>query len=212
MSTLLFEEASHTYTLDGMVVPSVTQILGGWIKTRIAGQDYKVDTSTGFAIPAWMMAEKADFGTALHEASRLIMTGRELDFSTLHDDLVKPINALIQTIEEYKIKPITVEEPMVAKHLGLLFAGTPDLICTVYGKTYLIDLKSGAAGYAGPQTAAYRHLWQRQDGNKSRVIRRAILQLSQDKEKWKLKAMNNHDDWPYFKAMLQAHYLKRKIK
>ena len=50
-----FEEATHTYTKNGVILPSVTEI------TRFLAYDYKTDRP-------WLAEEAARRGTAVHEA------------------------------------------------------------------------------------------------------------------------------------------------
>ena len=59
-----FHEASHTYTLDGVDLPSVTHIC------RFLAYDYKSDKP-------WLAEAAARRGTAVHEACALIDYGEE---------------------------------------------------------------------------------------------------------------------------------------
>ena len=61
---LTFDEATHTYTLDGIQLPSVTEV------TRFCAYDYKSDRP-------WLAEAAARRGTAVHEACALIDYGEE---------------------------------------------------------------------------------------------------------------------------------------
>ena len=55
-----FLEASHTYLVEGVIVPSVTTILGATLfKDKYKG------------IPAYILQNKADFGVNVHKAIEL---------------------------------------------------------------------------------------------------------------------------------------------
>ena len=56
---LTFDEATHTYTLDGIRLPSVTEV------TRFCAYDYRSDRP-------WLAEAAARRGTAVHEACALI--------------------------------------------------------------------------------------------------------------------------------------------
>lgn len=59
-----FNEATHTYTKNGVILPSVTEI------TRFLAYDYKTDRP-------WLAEEAARRGTAVHEACMLMDYGEE---------------------------------------------------------------------------------------------------------------------------------------
>ena len=61
---LTFDEATHTYTLDGVRFPSVTEV------TRFCAYDYKSERP-------WLAEAAARRGTAVHEACALIDYGEE---------------------------------------------------------------------------------------------------------------------------------------
>lgn len=65
---LTFDEASHTYTLDGIQLPSVTEV------TRFYAYDYKSDRP-------WLAEAAARRGTAVHEACALIDYGETVRFA-----------------------------------------------------------------------------------------------------------------------------------
>lgn len=119
---LTFDEADHAYTLGGVRIPSVTQVLSH-------GQDLS-------RIPAWTALR----GTAFHLATEYDDAG-DLDESSV-DELVRPH---LEAYRKWKAatKPVfTHTEVRVWGELdGLKFAGTVD---RVIGAMTVADLKSGA--------------------------------------------------------------------
>lgn len=75
MNHLTFDEATHTYRVDGRVVSSVTQILASVYKDVYAG------------IPAAILERKSRLGTAVHRAIELWLKGL-LDVDTLHQEVL----------------------------------------------------------------------------------------------------------------------------
>lgn len=69
-----FDEATHTYRVDGRVVASVTQILKAVYPDVYAG------------IPEKILERKALLGTAVHKVIELYL-GKRLDFESLHTEV-----------------------------------------------------------------------------------------------------------------------------
>src|SRR5436189_91390 len=80
MAELLFEEETHSYTLNGKPVPSVTQILDAvvpkpfesamWVGYRLAKQDLHPEDKRTAA---------ANLGTQVHLAFAALASGEEVD-------------------------------------------------------------------------------------------------------------------------------------
>ncbi len=126
--TLEFEPESHTYTLDGTVVPSVSQII------QAAG--YWGDTS--FFKPG--AAEK---GTRIHKAIELLNLD-QLDRSQIEGTGYVPyVDAYELWRKEFQPEILDVEVRLVGECEGVVYAGTVDLIATVKDDLCVIDLKTG---------------------------------------------------------------------
>lgn len=158
MSDLIFDETLHRYTLDGDVLPSVTQI----IKPLY---DFSM-------VPAGVLQRAAEFGTAMHLAVKLYLND-DLD----EDSLDEPLQGCLSAFKEFQdtYHHIFKETPVVEKtgyHARLKFAGTPDLDFP----SRVIDLKSRKVNMLtdGIQTAAYDHMTGK--GNRERYT----LELYQD--------------------------------
>ena len=118
-----FDEATHTYTLDGEVLPSVTQIL------RSAGM-VNTDWCTDFA---------RDRGTAVHAAIHLDIANK------LDEDSVDPeVRPYLEQWRQFKkdtgVRVLASEKLVWSDAYG--YAGTLDLYCQMHGRNFIIDFKS----------------------------------------------------------------------
>jgi len=158
MTNVQFDEATHTYTVDGKVIPSVTQILSS---VAVKGK-----TSTGMDI--WnpigggnFFGEPgiaAHFGTEFHVAVKYLQEGREVDYDEQMEPWIKQWQKFYfeQNLIEEEI--IFLEKPLISK-LG--FAGTPDRVSrSRKGVIRVRDWKTGISRAPATkwQVAAYRHL------------------------------------------------------
>lgn len=135
---LQFDEPSHTYTLNGIRLLSVTQtiVAAGRIDTR------------------WFTPEAAERGRAVHEAVFLDIHD-DLDRDDLHE-IIKPFCMawfLFRRQTNFKAIKSLCEKKQY--HPVWYYAGTPDLLGFLNGKVVLIDVKTGDSPTAKYQTAAY---------------------------------------------------------
>jgi len=87
------------------------------------------------------------------------------------------------------------------------YAGTYDIKALINGKLWIIDIKTGAFGMAGPQLGAYGQLDKEDD--KSRAMRhRAVLRLPKDGD-YRFIPITDQADWPFFLSRLATfNYIK----
>lgn len=144
MVPLEFDEAGHRYTLDGLEVPSVTQVIG--FLNNYSG------------IPPAVMELARDRGDAVHFATAL-HDGNDLDVESLDPRIAPYLAAWIRFRFDIDFDPVHIEQRVVSlKHR---YAGTLDRMglirCGSRAKAALVDIKCTAALplSAGPQTAAY---------------------------------------------------------
>ena len=132
---LTFEEESHTYKLDGAIVPSVTQIL----------------SAERFYDPSKYSAGSAQFGTDVHAACELWDVYKE----ETGDERIKPyLKAWRGFCEQKAVKFTEIEESHF--HETHRYAGTIDRLGTIGENRVLIDIKSGGKEPWHPiQTAGY---------------------------------------------------------
>lgn len=121
-----FIEQGHIYLVDGVITPSVSEIL------RFIFPDKYKD------VPHRVLEEKALFGTHIHEAIEAYEKGKE---TRLTDMERVTFSQYLKLKEEYQIKPITMEEIV---HYEDRFAGRLDMTAYVLDEESLIDTKTTA--------------------------------------------------------------------
>lgn len=138
---LTFDALTHTYRWNGVVVPSVTQILG-----------QLTDLSM---IPRDVLERKRQIGTWVHEAIELDLKN-DLDEGSIGDDWRGYFNGWRKFQAESGFVRLDAEQQVYSVKYG--YAGTLDLFGDLpkLGRA-LIDTKCTATIYptVGPQTAAY---------------------------------------------------------
>lgn len=120
MPEIIFKEETHTYFVDGIKRPCVSEIV------KPLSVDYSM-------IQKNTLNHKRDLGKAFHHAIHLFLLD-DLDWDTLDERLVEPMKGFKEfwTDDEFKnkempkIKEMHIEEKMY--HPKLNYCGTPDLI------------------------------------------------------------------------------------
>ena len=130
MEEFLFDEATHTYTLDGVVIPSVTEICA--------------PITCGKYPPVGVVQQAAARGTRVHELCALY------DMDALPDEieaeLVGYVKAWAAFCRDYKPVWRHMELPLYrAIDTGLPFAGTLDRIGEIDGEMPVVDIKTAAS-------------------------------------------------------------------
>jgi hypothetical protein len=126
MATLVFYDKQHKYELDGVEVPSVSEIL------RFLNRE-AYDNVNQYALD-----NAAERGTAAHKAiQELLLTG-ECEISAEDQGY---IIAFAKFVAEHDFKMEHCELPLACED----FAGTIDLIGIVDGKRAIIDIKTVCA-------------------------------------------------------------------
>ncbi len=131
---LTFDPASHTYTKDGRVLPSVTQIL------QAAGI---IDTS-------WFTEQAAWRGSVVHKCCYLDDEGI-LDEASVAEEAKGYLDAWRLFKAQVPMNFVASEQPLCSG----LYAGTPDRDA----EWAVVDIKTGAIlPWVGLQLAAYSEL------------------------------------------------------
>ena len=130
MAEFLFDEATHTYTLDGVVIPSVTEICA--------------PITCGKYPPVGVVQQAAARGTRVHELCALY------DMDALPDEieaeLVGYVKAWAAFCRDYKPVWRHIELPLYGEiDPGQPFAGTLDRIGEIDGRTRVVDIKTAAS-------------------------------------------------------------------
>ena len=122
--SIVFDEAAHRYTVDGVELPSVTQIVAP------LGND--LDEALELTVEA-----AADRGTTMHAYLAHRLTGGESDAFELPDVYKGYADAVELFLEEHTIVPLLIETPLA----GDGYAGTPDLVAEYDGALAVLDYK-----------------------------------------------------------------------
>ena len=130
---LIFEESTHTYTLDGEVIPSVTQI--------IRFLDVDVDKSR-----PWIRDEAARRGTLVHQATALIDYGETDVFDMVPPEAQGYVQAYLNFLRDNRCEWKYIELPGWCEYKGTRYAGTVDRYGKMNGANTLLDVKTGTSG------------------------------------------------------------------
>ena len=184
-----FEQETHTYRLDGQVIPSVTQVLEPLMELE--------------GIRREVLEEAAAFGTHVHEACALMLQKR-LDWATLDTRLVPYVSAAKKFVEEAKVVVLRVEHRMCDPVLRV--AGTLDLLGVIDRSTGIFDWKSSAvmSKTTGLQLAGYDHLHRRSLGG--RPLKRFGVQLRADGDYRLFEYKDPRDQNWFFSALNLWHW------
>jgi hypothetical protein len=184
-----FDEPSHTYKIDGVVVPSVTQCL------KLLDPFQKVDRH--------ILEAARLFGHQGHKAMTLLLKDR-LNWATL-DPVLKPyIEAGAEFLyRQHDFLVIAAEHVVASKTLGV--AGTIDLIGEDERWTYIVEWKFTAdqPWTAGAQTAAYERLY-------TRSVRTKRLCVVLKPGKYDTVVLNDPADWNTFLSCLNVTKARMK--
>jgi hypothetical protein len=178
---LQFDEATHTYTVGGAIVPGVTSILKPLI-------DFSM-------VPPDVLARKADLGRRVHFACQLLDED-DLDEDTIEPDVAAYLDAY--RLFKHETRALVLLNEQQVFHKLYRYAGTLDRVLSIAGVRWLIDLKTcfTTPMSAGPQTAAYQMAM---DGGTT--LRRGALRLRPDGT-YRLDPLDGADDWSCFMSCL----------
>jgi hypothetical protein len=126
---LVFDEENHTYTVDGVVVPSVTDICGIIPKLGI--------------VPSAIINQAARRGSLVHELCQLVDYGCDKDGIPCPPDLVGYVLAYMRFTRDYKPEWEMIEHKLYSPHFE--YAGTLDRYGKIDGKPVLLDIKTSTS-------------------------------------------------------------------
>ena len=181
---LTFNDDLHEYRWDGVVKPSVTQVLG---KLHDFGM-----------VPRDVLAAACERGTYVHALCEY-HDQNDLDDSSVGIYLGY-LNAWIKFCADHQAVWCGIEAQEYSQRFG--FAGTMDRRGTLRGVPHIVDIKTSLAPHKvwGMQTAAYRQLSAEND-SQWLMARRATVQLRTDGT-YKLLNWDDPQDWPAFMALI----------
>lgn len=186
---VLFDEASHAYTVNGQEYPSVSTVLGHFM-------DFS-------RVPRDVLEHKRKIGRATHKAIEL---GDDLDPDSI-DEAVKPFFDSWLLFKATKPLRIIASERIVYSHkhrvagrldFNVEFLDEPNVYWQIDAKCVYAMSPATAL-----QTSAYLELWNERET--PRLTRRAGLQLQPDGSMAKLYPYKDRNDFNYFLNSLNCH-------
>lgn len=127
--TLDFNEETHSYTLGGKPVPSVTEIVGLLTARKYA------DTN------AALLQQAQRRGTVVHELCEMLDCGVEPEELDIEPELVGFVNAYLAFLRDYRPEWEWIEKPVWT----LDYAGRIDRVGVIDGETAIVDIKTTAS-------------------------------------------------------------------
>jgi hypothetical protein len=191
---LVFDNDSHTYKINGLIIPSVTQIIQGAGLTNFDN------------VPDFILKEKADLGTKVHSATELYDKGT-LDRKSLHPVLKRYLNSWIEFKKDYGFIVEGIEDTYY--HPLYNFIGRVDRTGLINNKKVLVDIKSGMKYKTHAiQTAGYQILYDYDKHKTERIKERLTVYLSETG--YKVEPNKNPNDTNVFLAALTIfNFLKK---
>lgn len=189
------DEATHTYTHDGVIVPGVTWVLA-------ANGFYEFPF-----VSAEDLAAKQLLGRRVHKATALHDSGT-LDWASIANDVFPYVESYLKFRDEHP-QWVVLENEQVIYHALLRYAGTLDRVFDASGIATLLDIKIGAELPAARlQTAAYEAArdYDRKNGERVRV--RASLHLTTHSS-YRLVAHDDPGDTRAFFSCLNLYHWRK---
>ena len=182
-----FNEELHTYLVDGVLTPSVTQVINML-------QDFSF-------VPDDLLERASQFGRAVHKAVELYVLG-DLNESKLSEPLVPYLNQYKKFEAETGFVASHTEQPVYSK-FG--YCGTFDLAGKLSGNRnpVLIDVKSCTSLHkvVGLQLAAYQQAFKETCG----IITKQRFALKLTDKNYRLVEYNDPADFDIFNSCLKLH-------
>lgn len=166
---LTFEPEGHVYKWDGIVKPSVTQVL-------------QRCHSFGFVDAATLEAAQ-DRGTYVHALCELDDLGELDEDQEREGEFFGYLLGWRKFMHDYRPNWAVIEQPFFSESMDI--AGTPDrggALTTIGPDPWVIDIKTSAAKHRvwGMQLAAYRRMVAERMGSIWHLARRGSVRLAAD--------------------------------
>jgi hypothetical protein len=196
VSQFHFDAETHTYTLDGVKLPSVTQII------KPIGPDFSM-------VAPDVLEAKRHLGVVVHEACQYDDEG-DLD----DDSVPAEIDPYLAAWRKFKADTgaVILENERQLFHPTLRFAGTLDRLAELrdgdgWGR-WILDIKTSADPYPsyGVQLCGYQTLLRTDE-----TLRRGTVHLREDGS-YKLHEFKNPNDAAAFMACLSLYHWKESAK
>jgi len=186
--SVFFDPAAHTYTVDGVRLPSVTEIC------RFLSYDRKSDKP-------WLAQQAADRGTRVHEYTVMLDYGEEPE--DIEPDCAGYVAAYRRFLHDYKPEWQGIETVLGSKSLG--YAGTCDRYGVISGRRAVLDIKTGSSIHKSLAATQLTGYWTLLGGTKRFFAKdRWCLLLRKDSTYW-LENLNDAPElWEHCAAIHQA--------
>jgi len=202
---LLFDPGRHEYFLDGVQVPSVTEVL------RASGL---IDLSQ---IPTFILERARVRGSAVHQLVHYL-NEEDLDWTSVDPALRGYLDAWIAYREQTQLRVLLCEHRIASRQHRC--AGTLDLLAIIRNEGWLLDYKTGdpedvAADF---QTGAYLGLaaeWSASDPRLAEALalfprwRRAAVRLKKDGT-FRVTEYTDVRDYARFHTLVAAWHIRRE--
>lgn len=191
--TLVYRDDIHEYRENGLLLPSVTQIMKSSGLTNLDWVD-----------PA-ILESRADLGKKVHSATELYDNGT-IDLNELHPKLKLYLDGWIKFRKDYNFTPTEIELQLF--HKLYKYAGRVDRIGDIDKDLVLIDIKSGTHQKTHAiQTAGYELLYNQDKKKSGQIKKRFIVYLSESGYKVE-ENKNPMDKNVFLSALTITNYLR----
>ena len=196
MSTLLFYNDSHKYTVDGEEVPSVSEL------TRFLTRELYNDA------PQYFLDQAAKRGTNVHKATEAIDKFGTVE---IEDEYAGFVKAYVSFLKEHEVSWSNIEWSVCSKENEMPYAGTIDRVGALDGKTVILDIKT-TANISGLHKLCYTaqlNLYKLAVEKEKPVEELWVLQLKKDGT---YKLIQLEENKELAQACLTMHYAIQKTK
>lgn len=121
-----FIEEIHAYLCDGVLVPSVSDLLKFVFPNKYSN------------IPTHILNAKAEFGSHVHEAIEKYHQCEDVELTPMEEIVFEQY---LELVEQFEIEPIEQEKLV---HFEDRYCGTLDMIANISGIRSLVDIKTTA--------------------------------------------------------------------
>lgn len=187
---LEFRSDVHEYTVNGEVLPSVSEIIR-FISREVYGD-----------VVQSVLDNAADRGTRVHRATQMLDVVHDVECD---EDIVPYVQAYVQFLRDHKPKWELIEHSFYNPECK--YAGTVDRYGELDGKKTIVDIKTSSSLQKvlnGAQLNLYRMGF---EANGKEVERMVLLHLTKD-GKYKVVEIDRNDE--IAKACLTLHEALKK--
>ena len=202
MEGLTFDPKTHTYTLKGLPIPSVTQVIAGT-------QDF-------LGVPEETMEAARERGNLVHKATAEWDLYGKVSLREAEDkspELVGYLRAWMAFVGAAAFSPLVIEAPVYSSRYR--FAGTIDRAGFIGEEPVILDIKTAASSSrlhpaVGLQLAAYQQAYNESRPPPEKAEGRYAVQLRPD-GKYTLTQYTDKGDFSVFLACLTLHNWRKRF-